>query len=78
MVENVFDNMADGVNADGKVKFKDIRKISIGTCKKDILSYRSKKKSAFYNCFVLILRVKEDDIFKEIHVKVFISCYLVL
>lgn len=58
-------------NPEGKVKFKDIRKISIGTCKKDILSYRSKKKSAFYNCFVLILRILYDGEFKECHVKVF-------
>ena len=58
-------------NPEGKVKFKDIRKISIGTCKKDILSYRSKKKSAFYNCFVLILRIFYEGEFKECHVKVF-------
>ena len=58
-------------NPEGKVKFKDIRKISIGTCKKDILSYRSKKKSAFYNCFVLILRILHEGDYKECHVKVF-------
>lgn len=59
------------INPTGRIKFKDIRKISIGLSNKDITSYRSKKKSAFYNCFVLIIRVKENDIFKEIHVKVF-------
>lgn len=59
------------VNPDGRIKFRDIRKISIGLCQKDILSYRSKKKSAFYNCFVLILRINQNGIFKEIHVKVF-------
>ena len=58
-------------NPSGRIKFKDIRKISIGLCKKDIMSYRCKKKSAFYNCFVLILRLKIKDIFKEFHVKVF-------
>ncbi len=58
-------------NPEGKVKWKDIRKISIGTCKKDILSYRSKKKSAFYNCFVLILRIFYNDEYRECHVKVF-------
>ena len=58
-------------NPDGKVKYKDIRKISVGLCKKDILSYRNKKKSAFYNCFVLILRIKFKGEFKESHVKVF-------
>ena len=58
-------------NPTGRIKFKDVRKISIGICKKDIMSYRCKKKSAFYNCFVLILRMKVDSIFKEFHVKVF-------
>jgi hypothetical protein len=54
-----------------RVKFKDQRKISIGICKKDLLSYRSKKKRAFFNCFVLIIRIKYKDEFKEMHVKVF-------
>ena len=58
-------------NPGGRIKFKDTRKISIGISKKDILSYRCKKKSAFYNCFVLILRLKVDCTFKEFHVKVF-------
>ena len=58
-------------NPTGRIKFKDIRKVSIGVSKKDVISYRSKKKSAFYNCFVLILRVKYEKIFKEFHVKVF-------
>jgi hypothetical protein len=58
-------------NPAGRIKFKDIRKISIGISKKDILSYRCKKKSAFYNCFVIILRMKIEQSFKEFHVKVF-------
>ena len=60
-------------NPTGRIKFKDQRKISIGLCKKDILSYRSKKKRAFFNCFVLIFRIYDDDekCFKEMHVKVF-------
>ena len=58
-------------NPDGRIKFKDIRKISIGISKKDIMSYRCKKKSAFYNCFVIIIRMKIDNIYKEFHVKVF-------
>tara|TARA_B100000674_G_scaffold499111_1_gene541872 strand:+ start:137 stop:1069 length:933 start_codon:yes stop_codon:yes gene_type:complete len=59
------------VNPEGRTKFKDVRKISIGLCKKDIISYRCKKKSAFYNCFVLILRIKYEGTFKEVHVKIF-------
>lgn len=58
-------------NPQGRIKFKDIRKVSIGISKKDLLSYRCKQKSAFYNCFVLILRIKVQEIFKEFHVKVF-------
>ena len=59
------------INPTGRIKFKDIRKITIGLSKKDIMSYRSKKKSAFYNCFVLILRLKIENTFKEFHVKIF-------
>ena len=58
-------------NPSGRIKFKDIRKVSIGISKKDIMSYRSKKKSAFYNCFVMILRIRIQDLFKEFHIKVF-------
>ena len=60
-------------NPTGRIKFKDVRKVSIGICKKDLLSYRCKKKSAFYNCFVLIMRMKNenDNDFKEHHVKIF-------
>lgn len=60
-------------NPEGRIKFKHQRKISIGTCKKDILSYRSKKKRAFFNCFVIIMRLYDDvaETFKEMHVKVF-------
>ena len=66
--ENIITNIN---NPAGRIKFKDIRKVSIGISKKDLMSYRCKKKSAFYNCFVLILRLKVDDIFKEYHVKIF-------
>jgi TATA-box binding protein (TBP) (component of TFIID and TFIIIB) len=54
-----------------KVKFKDVRKINIGLCKKDLTSYRTKRKGAFYNCFVLILRLKNGENYKESHVKIF-------
>jgi len=52
-------------------KFKDVKKIDMGLCEKDIVSYRKKKKGAFYNCFALILRILYKDRFREIHVKIF-------
>jgi hypothetical protein len=58
-------------NPTGRIKFKDTRKVSIGVSKKDLMSYRCKKKSAFYNCFVLITRMRVQGIFKEFHIKVF-------
>lgn len=58
-------------NPQGRIKFKDIRKISIGLCKKDLINTRTKVKSAFYNCFVLVIRLLFNNIYKEIHVKVF-------
>ena len=54
-----------------KVKYKDIRKINIGLSKKDLISYRKKRKGAFYNCFVLIMRIEYEGAFKEVHLKIF-------
>tara|TARA_B110000285_G_scaffold235423_1_gene317045 strand:+ start:6615 stop:7763 length:1149 start_codon:yes stop_codon:yes gene_type:complete len=54
-----------------RIKFKDERKITIGMSKKDIMTCRGKVKNAFYNCFALIIRFKLDNVFREIHVKVF-------
>ena len=52
-------------------KYKDIRKITIGLSKKDLLNNRKKKKSAFYNCFAIIYRIQYEDSFREIHLKIF-------
>lgn len=57
-------------NEKGNIKYKDVCKVTIGISKKDILSYRIKQKGAFYNCFVVILRVFIDQ-YKEFHVKIF-------
>ena len=54
-----------------RLKFKDERKITVGISKKDIMNCRGKVKNAFYNCFAIILRMKYNNVFKEIHVKVF-------
>ncbi len=59
-------------NVTGKIKkFKDIRKIIIGISKKDLINFRKKKKSAFYNCFAVIVRIFHEGIFKEINIKLF-------
>ena len=55
----------------GDTKFKDVRKISIGISKKDMMTNRTKKKGAFYNCFVVMLRIFEDGRYKEYHIKIF-------
>ena len=67
--ENVV--LTDIDNPGGRVPFKHVRKTSIGLCKKDLINFRSKKRSAFYNCFVLILRLYRTGAYREIHVKVF-------
>ena len=59
------------INPTGRIKFKDVRKISLGLCKKDIISYRGKQKGAFYNCFVVLVRILYEGVFKEVHIKVF-------
>jgi len=62
-------NQIDSPN--GRVKFKDIRKIDIGICKNDLIKHKKKSKSAFYNCFVMIHRSRINGTFKEIHMKLF-------
>jgi hypothetical protein len=54
-----------------KPKFKDDRKITIGTSKKDIMNCRGKQKKAFMNCFAIIIRFRYEGEFREAHVKVF-------
>lgn len=52
--------------------FKNVSKITIGMSNKEILNYRTKQKGAFYNCFMLVLRIKdEEDVFKEVNIKIF-------
>ena len=60
-------------NPEGRIKFKVQLKVNVGLCKKDILNYRCKLKRAFFNCFVLIMRIKDHtgENFKEMHIKVF-------
>jgi len=58
-------------NPKATIKYKHVQKINIGLNKKDIIKYRCKERSAFYNCFALIFRLKCNDIFKEYHLKVF-------
>ena len=56
---------------EGRIAFKDVRKICIGVCNKDVSSYRCKKRGAFYNCFSVIVRTQNNGRFSEMHVKVF-------
>jgi TATA-box binding protein (TBP) (component of TFIID and TFIIIB) len=69
----VKENVITPGNLDGRIKFKDVRKIIVGLSKKDITSCRVKQKGAFYNCLVIIMRIKmeTETNFREIHVKVF-------
>jgi TATA-box binding protein (TBP) (component of TFIID and TFIIIB) len=64
--------LISNVKSDTKqLQFKYVQKVNIGICKKDIISRRMKEKGAFYNCFVVIIRVFEDNIYKEINLKLF-------
>ena len=70
-INNTVENGRAGGSS--KIKFKDNRKISVGLCRKDIMTYKRNPKAAFFNCFVIILRLKmkETDTYKEFHVKLF-------
>uniref|UniRef100_A0A6C0H633 Uncharacterized protein n=1 Tax=viral metagenome TaxID=1070528 RepID=A0A6C0H633_9ZZZZ len=49
-------------------KFKDVWNVSIGISKSNFIN---KKKKYFINCFILIMRIKIQDSFKEFHIKIF-------
>jgi len=52
--------------------FKNVSKVTVGMSNKDILNYRTKQKGAFYNCFMLVLRIiNESGVFKEVNIKIF-------
>lgn len=61
----------DNPHGHGKLKFKDVRKISIGISRKDIMNSGSKKKHAFNNCLVMVHRIFLDGMFREFNVKAF-------
>jgi len=61
----------DNPMSKSEIKYKHVEKVSVGTCKKDFISYRTRRKGAFYNCFALIFRIYFNGDFKEVHVKVF-------
>jgi len=61
-------------NKAGRIKYKDVRIVTIGISQKDVMSFRVKSKGAFYNCFALVMRICIPDstpTFKEFHVKIF-------
>ena len=60
-------------NPNGRVQFKDVRKVDIGFCKNDVLKPKKESKSAFYNCFVIIFRKIFQGTYREFHVKLFNS-----
>lgn len=54
-----------------QTRAKTIRKINVGICKKDIISFRLKEKGVFYNSFAIVVRILYNGTFREIHVKLF-------
>lgn len=69
--EMVRHNIVTHIEKDnGRIRFKDIRGIIVGMAQDDF-SAKPKKKSTFYNCIVLIVRIHTHGKFKEFHVKVF-------
>lgn len=60
-------------NPNGRVTFKDVRKVDIGICRNDVQNLKKESKSAFYNCLVMIFRKLENGAYSEYHVKLFNS-----
>jgi TATA-box binding protein (TBP) (component of TFIID and TFIIIB) len=55
-------------------KDKNVRKLNIGLCKKDVMAFNKKNyvaKGAFSNAFVFTLRIHNSDVYQEVHIKMF-------
>jgi len=61
------------VNPNGRLKFKDSRKVTEGINKNDIKGFQSRRKPkcVFYNCIALTIRIKKNGVYKDVHNKVF-------
>lgn len=53
--------------------YKHVVKFNFGLSNKDIISYRTKEKGVFYNCFAIVLRLYDElsKDYKEINIKIF-------
>ena len=54
-----------------EIKKKFICKLNIGLSKKDLLNKKNNSKGAFYNCFMIVLRIFYQGVYKEINAKIF-------
>jgi len=61
----------DNPTSKADTTYKHVQKLSVGTSKKDFITFRTKEKGAFYNCFALIFRIFFKGEYKEVHIKVF-------
>jgi len=69
-IEDIKRDYIVSLNNIKEIKKKYICKLNIGLSKKDLLNNKSNK-GAFYNCFMIIIRVYYKGIFREINAKVF-------
>jgi TATA-box binding protein (TBP) (component of TFIID and TFIIIB) len=60
-------------NPDGRLKFKDVRKVTVGVSKHDFTKLNNKDTRLFYNCCILIIRIfnEKSSLYEEYHVKMF-------
>jgi len=61
----------DNPTSTAKIRYKHVQKLSVGSSKKEFITFRTKEKGAFYNCFALIFRILFKGEYKEVHIKVF-------
>lgn len=52
--------------------YKCVQKASIGLSNKDVIGFKySNNKRAFYNCVAIVMRILNNDTYKEFHLKIF-------
>jgi TATA-box binding protein (TBP) (component of TFIID and TFIIIB) len=63
-------NFIKNTNSKHRLKYKHVQKIIVGMSNKNIM-YPKQLKKAFYNCISLVVRIKNNEDYKEFHIKLF-------
>lgn len=72
MIKEHYNGVLEMISMKTEPSYKCVQKASVGLSNKDVIGFRySNNKRAFYNCVAIVMRVLNDGVYKEFHLKLF-------